>query len=192
MHLYSVVLFLHIVVVLLAFGLSSSLHAGEWGGHRATTVAELRVYRRTARLEPLFPLFTVLLFVLGAWLVHLSHGSWEYGDAWVSASIAALVVLLVVGGAVLAPRSKVAGAALAAAPEGPIDPALRAVLNDRISWQMGHLNTGMAIAVIYLMTSKPGAAGSIVALIIGAAAGFAIGTVGASKQSAVQPSMTAI
>lgn len=70
MRLVGVVLFLHIAVVLIAFGISSVLHTSEWSIASATSVAEIRTLRRTPkRLEPLFPLLIVTLFGLGAWLL---------------------------------------------------------------------------------------------------------------------------
>ena len=62
MRLVGVVLFLHIAVVLIAFGISSVLHTSEWSIASATSVAEIRTLRRTPkRLEPLFPLLIVTL-----------------------------------------------------------------------------------------------------------------------------------
>ena len=67
MHLVNLVLFLHIAVVLVAFGISAVLHAAEWSARRATTVSELQVTFRVARrLEPLFPAMIAALFGLGA------------------------------------------------------------------------------------------------------------------------------
>ena len=101
MHLYDVVLFLHILTLLAAFGLGSALHHAEWSTRTATTVYELRTITGVYRRGNLFPILIVLLFAEGAWLVHLSEDAFDYGDAWIWTAIVALVILMVSGGAIL-------------------------------------------------------------------------------------------
>ena len=184
MYLVNLVLFLHIAVVLVAFGISAILHAAEWSARRATTVSELQVTFRVARrLEPLFPVLIAALFGLGAWLIHLDGGQFHYRDGWVATSIVALVLLLGIGGGVLAPRSKHRDALLNAAPNDRLAPELRAALADRFTWIGGHGNTGLALGVVFVMVSKPGVAGSVAVLVVGMGLGTVIGILGARPAS---------
>lgn len=182
MHLVDVVLFLHIATALLAFAIGGIIHAGEWSARRATTVGELRGSLATGhRLEPLFPVLLALLFGLGAWLIHLDKPEFRFKDDWITVSIGAVVVLLVVGGAVLAPRSKRRKESLAGPGTEAISPELRASVNDAVLWRFGHFNTGLALAVVFLMTTKPHLLGSLVAVAVGALAGIAIGSLGRQR-----------
>lgn len=193
MELVDVVLFLHVLVLLLAFGIGATLHAGEWQARRATTVGELRgSVRMGHRLAALFPVMLLLLFGLGAWLIHLYDGAFDYQDGWVSTAIVAIVVLGGLGGGVLAPRAKRMDAMLDAAPAGdPLTAEMRAEVDDPVVWVVGHLNTFLALSVVYNMFTKPGALGSVVVLLVGASVGAGIGALSARAGREVSPEVRA-
>ena len=179
MHLVNVVLFLHIAVMLIAIGVSSALHSAEWAARRASTTAEVQALRRIPRrIEPLFPILIVALFGLGAWLLHLDHPTYHYRDGWVLSSIVALVLLLAVGAGVLAPRATRLDALLAAAPADDLPQPVRAALRDRVTWTASHASTGLALAVVFNISIKPGTVTSAAALIVGVLAGASLGTLG--------------
>ncbi len=179
MHLVNVVLFLHITVVLVAIGVSSALHSAEWAARRSRTTAEVEALRRVPRrIEPLFPILIVTLFGLGAWLLHLDRPDYRYRDGWVLTSIVALVMLLAVGAGVLAPRAKRLDALLAAAPAGDLPAPVQAVLHDRVTWTASHASTGLALAVVFNMSTKPGTTTSAITLLVGLVAGALVGTRG--------------
>jgi len=179
MHLVDVILFLHVAVVLIAIGVSSALHSAEWTACRSRTTAEVEALRRVPRrIEPLFPILIVTLFGSGAWLLHLDHPAYRYGDGWVLSSIVALVLLLAVGGGVLAPRAKRLDALLASAPSGDLPPPVRVALHDRVTWTASHASTGLALAVVFNMSTKPGTATSAIALVAGVIAGALVGRLG--------------
>ncbi|MGB8651832.1 MAG: hypothetical protein WCD35_14350 [Mycobacteriales bacterium] len=186
MHLVDVVLFLHIVAALAAFSVSTVIHVGEWSSRRATTVAELRAWAvLTKRLSPLFPVLIAILLGLGAWLLHLSGGEFRWSDGWVVAAVVALGVLFVSGVAVLDPTARTYAAALVAAPDGPVTPELRAASRNALPWTLGHLNTGLALAVVLNMTTKPAGTTAALVLVLGAGLGGLIGHSGARRGSAV-------
>ena len=179
MRLVGIVLFLHVAVVLIAIGVSSALHSAEWGARSSTTTAEVAALRRVPRrLEPLFPIVIVTLFGLGAWLLHLNHPAYQYRDGWVLSPIVALVLLLAVGEGLLAPKARHLDALLAAAPAGDLPPPVRLAPRDGVTWTASHANTGLALAVVFNMSTKPGTATSATALSLGVIAGASQGTVG--------------
>jgi hypothetical protein len=179
MHLVNVVLFLHIAVVLIAIGVSSALHSAEWATRRCSTTSEVEALRQVPRrIEPLFPILIGTLFGLGAWLLHLDHPAYRYRDGWVLSSIVALVMLLAVGGGVLAPRAKRLDALLASAPAGALSAPVQAALRDRVTWTASHASTGLALAVVFNMSTKPGTTTSVIALLAGVIAGAVVGTLG--------------
>jgi hypothetical protein len=180
--LVNVVLFLHITAALVAFGVSAVVHTGEWASRSATTVQGLRQARSSSRrAEPLFPLMVVILFVLGAWLIQLDRPAFQFTDGWVVASTVALVVLLAVGGAALAPRSKRLTALLDASADGPLSPEARAATQDPVVWRLSYLCTGIAVGIVFLMTVKPALLPSVVALVVAAALGAAVGSLGLER-----------
>ena len=179
MTLFDVVLFVHIAALLGGFATGMIIHNAEWSARRATTVGELRIWVGVIRrFGPLFPVFILLLFVMGAWLLHLSDGEFAWGDGWVVTAIAALVVLAVVGGGVLDPAAKKLLAEVDAAPEGPVSPELRARVLNPVPWTLGHMNTGLALGTAFSMTTKPALAGALACLAVGAVGGALIGKVG--------------
>ena len=187
MHLYDVVLFLHILTLLAAIGLGTTLHHAEWSTRKATTVGELRTVTGVYRRGNLFPIVIILLFGEGAWLVHLSkkHGeTFHFGDAWVWTAIVALVILMVTGGAILGREASSYAKLLAATPDGSIPPEVRAATFKGSTWATSHMNTFLAIAVVFNMVTKPsGDAAAIVVLLIGIVVGALIGVAGTRTRS---------
>lgn len=190
MRLVDVVLFLHIAVVLIAFGISSVLHTSEWSIASATSVAEIRTLRGTPqRLEPMFPLLIVTLFGLGAWLLHLDSQDFHWSDGWVITSVAALVVLLLAGGTLLDPRSKRLSRLLDADPNGPLTQPAFDALTDRVGWTVSHSSTGLALAIVFIMVVKPTGVVSLAVTIVATTIGTTIGLLGrqrATRQLAIQ------
>jgi hypothetical protein len=179
METYDVVLFLHILTLLCALGLGSILHAAEWGQRRATTIQELRTITRPYAWGKLFPVFIILLFAFGAWLLQLSDDRFDFGVAWVWTAVIALAILMVSGGAVLGRHAAHYGKLLAATPDGPITPEARAAAFDTTAWTVSHMNTALAVSVVFNMVSKPGTAGAITVLVVGMAIGGTVGLLGA-------------
>ncbi len=179
MHLVDVVLFLHISAALLAFGTAGALHAVEWLSRGATSVGELRTSGRAGGLGRLFPIAILLLLLLGAWLLHLSEGTFSFSDGWVWTAVVALVILGATGGLIMDKHAKAFRSLLAATPDGPIPDAMRELAFDTRSWTVGHFDTALALAVVFNMTTKPDTLGAIVVLVVGGAIGGAIGLAGA-------------
>jgi hypothetical protein len=181
METYDIALFLHILVLLIAIGLGSVLHTAEWQQRKATTVQELRVISRPFAWGKLFPVLIILLFGLGAWLIHLSEDRFDFGDGWIWTAVAALVVLFISGGAVLGRHAARYGKLLAETPDGPIPDEVRRTAFDPTTWAVSHMNTALALGVVLNMVTKPETAGSIVVLVVAIVLGSTIGLMGAKR-----------
>lgn len=179
METYDVVLFLHIATLLCAISLAGILHSAEWRQHKATTIQELRLLSAPYKWGQLFPVIIILLFTEGMYLIHLSDDVWEYGDAWIWTAIIALAILMVSGGAILGRHAAHYGKLLAETPDGPITDEARKAAFDPTAWSVSHMNTALAVAVVFNMVTKPGTAGSIVVLVVGIVVGTTIGRIGA-------------
>lgn len=171
MHLASVVLFLHIFVVICALGIAAILHSAQFVARGASTTGTLKAWSPLVnRLEPLFPVLALILFGLGAWLLHLSDGEFRWSDGWVITAVVGLAMMEAVGGAVLAPHGKKQHAAIMAAPDGPVDAELHAMVVDPAPWAAAFFETFTALGIVWIMTNKPNGVAS--AIIVAACATF--------------------
>lgn len=181
MHTYNVVLFLHIATLLAAISLAGILHSAEWRQRGSTTIQELRILSAPYKWGALFPILIILLLAEGMYLVHLSHDEFDLGDGWVWTAIVALAILFASGGAVLDRHAKKYATLLALSADGPITDEARAAAFDRTAWAVSHMNTALAVGVVFNMVNKPGPAGAVIVLVVAMALGTGIGLAGARK-----------
>jgi hypothetical protein len=169
MHSYSIVLFIHLLALLLAFGASSLVHYAMVRMRDAESAGDalswLGLCHRASRA---FPVALVTLVASGAWLV---HKAWTWHAGFVDAGLVGAVLLLVLGGAVEGGRARKIAAALAADPGG----AVGEVVRDPLLWAVNWANTGIALGVVFAMVTKPAAGGSFAAVAVGLAAGACVG-----------------
>ena len=177
MHLYDVVLFLHIFVVICAIGLASAIHGCELLMRRATTVAEMRTLAKPGDFGPAFAVIVLLLFGLGSWLVHLSPSAdkFRFGDPFIWTAIVVLGFLFASGPSVLARHHSKLRAALDGLPDGPLPPEVRELGLDRFAVTMGFVNTFLAVGVVFDMATKPAIATCLVVLAVAVGVGVALG-----------------
>ena len=122
--LFSVVLFFHITVVIVAFAMAGVMHTAINVVPRLRSVQELRPWGAVMhRIEPLFPVMALLLLGLGIWLVHLgahTDDAFSFSDGWVITAIVTLVVVEAAGGMILAPHGKKLTGLIEHAPDGAV------------------------------------------------------------------------
>lgn len=131
---------------------------------RATTVAELRLAIRPARVLPaLMPLATLLM--TGCGLALVAHDSdFRFGDAWVVAAIGIVVAISVVGGGFSGrPATRLLDAAQAA-PPGPLTEHLTTLVRDPLLLASARITAIAAVWAIWLMSVRPHAAGTLFSL----------------------------
>lgn len=177
MELADFVLFLHIFVVLCAFALASAIHTAEILMRRAGTIAELRRLSKPGRLGPAFGVIVLLLFGLGAWLMHLDKKTegFKYSNAFVWTAIVVLVFLFLTGPTILGRHQKHLEQALEAAVDGPVPVELRALALNPTTLILGNVNTALALGVVFNMATKPGTGGCIAAIVVAGALGAVAG-----------------
>lgn len=176
MHLVDVVLFLHIIVAIAAFGVAAVLLTGLAQMRAARNMSALRSWAGIVhRAEPLFPALVIVLIGLGAWLIALSHGEFAWSQGWIIVTLVGLVIMEGFGAAVLAPAGKRLHARIEAEPDGPVSAELRAAITDPAPWLGGYVNTGIAVGIVFLMATKPNGALSVVVVVAAAALAGALG-----------------
>lgn len=164
---YQAALLLHLLALLAATSASAVVH---FGARRKAQAAGLRealewgkVVAGTARI---FPIAVVVLVASGAWM---TASRWGWSTGWVEAGFAGSILLLV-SGAVLGTR----GAADARASVARLQQAGRDLPNDArpdlLSATLGEANTGLALAIVVVMTIKPALLPSMLVLAAGAGA----------------------
>jgi hypothetical protein len=172
MNRYDLVLFLHLLALLAAFGASTIVHVSMTKVRAARSGGEALQWLGLAHaFARVFPVALAVLLASGAWMV---HGRWPWSSGFVEAGLTGVVFLAISGGVVEGGRARRLAGALAARPEDPIDHAA-ALCRDPVWWCTSFGNSGVAIAVVLVMATKPSATASFAALAIGLAAGCAAG-----------------
>jgi hypothetical protein len=135
-------------------------------------VQELRPWARLAYISgKIYPVSALVIAAAGFFMVQEYEIDW--GSGWLSTSIGALVVTLILGGFIIFPRVGAMDIESATAPDGPILPALTEKLRDPVMMVTTHTISFGLIAIIFNMTTKPDhmAAGivTLAAFVLGAA-----------------------
>ena len=166
MNLYPVALFVHVVGALLLFATLTLEGIALRLARRAATAQEARSAIAIMRLNRIVgPLSAVGILVPGLYMMATSWG-WVI---WIAVALAAWGLIAVVGAVngarLLALERKLARES------GGLATALVAQLRDPFFPTSWTTRVGMALGVVFLMTVKPGAAGSVITIAVAVAAG---------------------
>jgi hypothetical protein len=169
MNTYSIALFLHIVGALgffVALGL-------EWTGlrqiRRATNTEQLREWMRIINTTRRVGGPSMLLILItGFYMTAIAR----VGAAWISVTLGAIVLLIVVGAALSGPRMAALGKALSNE-QGFVSHNLQNLANHPLLWVSMQTRLWIALGIIFLMAVKPDLAGSLLAICIAAVVGLA-------------------
>lgn len=162
MSVYSVLVFVHVVGAIVLVGatvLSPFMGAGV---RRSTTVAALRESARVLKGANDFAgLAAPVVLLAGLYLAFA--GDW-WGSGWIEVSLALFAFAGVMALGVIDPATKRLVEAAAEAPDGPVTPELAALRDQRrVAVAESFLLPG-DLAIVFLMTNKPGFLGSLVTL----------------------------
>jgi uncharacterized membrane protein SirB2 len=171
MTLYSNVLFVHIASALALFvGYGLEWTASALLRHASTTDqarAWLRVYRVS---PPVTGVGLALLILSGGWLSAMTGGM---NQGWLIASVAGIVVALVIGFALILPRLRAIRRAL---PEGdaPLTPEALLQLQSAALPTLIRVRAMLAVGIVYLMTAKPALGASLIVLAVAMVVGVVL------------------
>ena len=167
MDLYNVVLFFHILgaVILVSMGVVMPVMTG--GLHRTPTVAGVREWASTMlKYSRLGPPAAVVVLLSG---LYMAWNAFSFADGWIVVSLVLFVMAGGIAGGVLEPHLKKVLAAAEAAPDGPVPADLRATAADPRAENFESLMFGFDLAIIFMMTNKPGWTGALIAAAVGLA-----------------------
>ncbi len=171
---YELGLFVHLIGVFALGGSVMISFANFSMMRRAKTVQELRVWGSLGRFMSQYHIISIAALVLllsGAYLVSEFELDWTEG--WVGWSALALIGATAVGYLVITPRMSAIGGEVGPSPDGPVPASITQKLNDPILFAAVHGNLMTALAIIWNMTVKPGAVGSLLSIVILAGLGVA-------------------
>jgi uncharacterized membrane protein len=152
---YDVVLFVHVLAVVLAFGVVFAYPLLE-ASVRRTSPGDLAVLHRLQVVLTRRLITPSMVIVLAAGL-YLALDRWSLGDPWISTTFTILIVLFGLVGAVLTPTEKRLVDLAEADKRAGGGPSEAYEAQARKHSAFGGLSYLLIVAAIFLMTVKPGA-----------------------------------
>lgn len=174
MHAYDVALFVHLLALFVAFGVTGMLWFALARIRSARICGEALQWLAVGKTAGMvFPVVLLTLLATGAYMV---HDSWTWTTPWIDAGLAGVVFLGIVGDRVEGGQAKKIAQVLASDPGAPIEGRAAAALRNPGFWSAAIVNPLIATAVAFDMVNKPGPVGAgaalAVALGVGCAAAF--------------------
>jgi predicted integral membrane protein DUF2269 len=168
MLLYNIALFVHLLgLVTLFAAFALYLRAGA----RLRTAISIDQARSWLDLlestNPMFPAGLMLLLASG---VYMMVTRWRPPPPWIVVGLVGLVAITVIGGIVSSRQLRTIRAA-ASADQHSISAELERAIAMRAPWLITNALNGAAVGIVWVMTIKPGWAGSVAAVAIGTALG---------------------
>jgi cytochrome c-type biogenesis protein CcmH/NrfG len=165
---YQIALFIHLLALLAATAASAIVKLAAGRRADAPTLREaLEWGKLIGTTSRTFPIAVFTLVATGA---YMTAGRWGWRQGWIEAGVLGSLLLLA-SGAALGRR----GAVQAQASVLRLKSATHELPNDespdRLAAVLSGANTGLALAIAFVMTTKPGFAPAMGVLAIGAAAG---------------------
>jgi hypothetical protein len=177
---YSILLFLHLSGAILIFAGVATLIFGVAAMRLASSVEQLRAIVRPILVGrkighehiSVIDVVTMIGIVLTAATGLYMATSWGFGRGWVEAAIASFALMGPVGPLLINPRLQAIGRAADSATSGPLDQSLLARTHDPLLSGALLSLTAWLLGIVFLMTTKPSLAASIIAMLIALALGL--------------------
>ncbi|MBW3658159.1 MAG: DUF2269 domain-containing protein [Actinobacteria bacterium] len=173
MTLYGTALFLHIIFAIVLVGATAWEHVAVALLRRSRTVDGVRAHvQYLATMNRAMMPIAVLVLVPALYLAFA--GSW-WGAGWPVISLILFASAGALAGAIVDPAVRRLQETVEAAPSGPATPEFLASLADRKLTLTTWVLAGIDVAIVALMTNKPGYVGAVTIGAIGVAVGTALG-----------------
>ena len=156
---YNFSVFLHVTAVMVGFGSTFALAIATPVALKLDPRHLPYVHELSMTLNRFFAT-PALVIVIATGFYQVSEGNWELGDFWVSGTLAIVVALGAIMGAVFMPSSRrlkeLAERDIAAAGGGPV--TMSGEYNQRSKPEMifGPITGLLLVAAVFLMVTKPG------------------------------------
>ncbi|HEU4785256.1 MAG TPA: DUF2269 family protein [Ktedonobacterales bacterium] len=173
MNTYTLALFAHIIGAIGTFiGVSVWLVAAE-ALRRARRVEQVRTL--TSLIQPSGVIAIVSILLLGIAGFYMALTAWGEQATWIIVATISFVLLAPFGAFVIDPRLRAIARAAVAVPDGPLPATLTVRTHDPLVGIGLYLYVGVLVGIVFLMTTKPPLATSILAMVVAAMLGLAAG-----------------
>jgi uncharacterized membrane protein len=157
---YNVSLFLHISAVMVGFGSTFALAIATPVALRLDPRHLPYVHQLSLALNRFFA-SPALVIVIATGFYQVSKGHWKFGDAWISATFAIVIVIGGIMGGFFMPSSRrlkaLAERDIAAAGDGPVTMSEEYQRRARAEAIFGPITGLLLVVAVFLMVTKPGA-----------------------------------
>lgn len=171
MDLYHVALFAHILGAVVLVGMGFFFPVLMRALHRTPTVADVREWANaTHAIAKIGNPSAAIVLVTG---LYMGWAQFSFAQGWLAVSLVLFVIAGGIAGGVLDPELKKIVAAADEAPDGPVPGDLRALTAAPRIHTFDSLLFGVDLAIVFLMTNKPGLVVSLVVAAVGLTFGFA-------------------
>jgi len=160
--LYSLALFLHVSGAIGAFISLGSWLFGLAALRRVRLVEQVRALAWLIILASPLMVLSVLLLGLAGFEMALSI--WGLATPWIAMSLVSVVLVGLTGAFVLDPRLRTILATTRELPDGPLPEALHKRTHDPILFTSTHTLVAILLGIVFLMTTKPSLAVSLLAM----------------------------
>lgn len=173
MSIYTIVLFLHVSG---AIGYFAGI--GTWlfilvGLRRAQRVEQVRALVNLIGLSgPLTGISVLLILATG---LYMALSAWSLQTGWIAVALISLVLMVPSGAALIEPRRRAIDRLARKAPEGPLTQALERRTHDPVLGTALQTVATLLLGIVFLMTTKPSFAGSLIVMAVALALGLASG-----------------
>ena len=175
MPFYQIALFLHILGALGFFIAIGVFYAAVLGVRRAKTAQSIKLWTGTAAgvSRILFPISFLMIVIAGIYMVVTV---WGERAQWAGVALFACIILAIAATSIQGRRMAALGQSTASQSDSaPVEGALWTQAHDAITWVALNASAAFAIGIVYLMTLKPDAIGSVLALLIALVVGLVFG-----------------
>ena len=172
MQLYDIAVFVHVLGVIALFGGFIIHHRAGARLRAASTVEEASPwFALIDATKEMFPGGLLMLLVSG---IYMTYVRWRSMPPFIVVGLVAWVVIMICGAVFAARQSRSIKAALAGT-SGSLTESQRVVIHDRMPWLVVAVLNGMALGLVFLMSTKPSLLVSLVSLVVPALAGVFVG-----------------
>lgn len=169
MNIYLIAKFIHIVGALGLFMALGVEWLSLWHTGSAATAEQVRERLRISSSAQRVGMPSMLvLLITGFYMMAIGR----IGSAWIIVAFGALILMVVLGLTLTAPRMMAIRAAMSTE-NGPVSSALHSLLHESRLWLSLRLRGSIALGIVFLMTVKPDLLGSLITVAFAVILGLA-------------------
>jgi len=173
MSIYTIVLFLHVSGAIGYFVSIGIWLFGLVSLRRAQRVEQVRALVHLVGLSgPLFGISVLLILAAG---LYMAFTAWSLQTGWIAVALVSLVLMAPLGTALIEPRRRAIERLAREAPDGPPPQSLEQRIHDPVLLTALQTVAALLFGIVFLMTTKPSLAGSLIVIVVALALGLASG-----------------